>query len=154
MDYIDEEVHSPASVSKNNKKGLIIFFIVVMVVVFLIPRLTQKHTNAWVLASSAKVVPEQLEIINVTSMEMMHYSALANALEDADKHGHSTNTFLMNSTVADELLQLFRDKTDSVIDPYMREKNFIRYHLYIRIEETQKMYSISISYQEEKPGIA
>jgi hypothetical protein len=113
--------------------------------------ITKKPSMAWITSDRYK---SSREPINVSLEEIMEFTALLNALENAEKYGHYTDAFFLNSSDADKLLDIIKSKSSDEIKPYVRTRNKILYRFYVRIIDKQQTYGVSLSYQEKKPLIA
>ena len=137
----------------DTSERIIILSAVVLVIIVSIQLyyITKKPSKAWITADGYK---SSQEPINVSLAEIMEFPALLNALENAEKYGHYTDAFSLNSSDADKLLDIIKSKSNHEIKPYVRKRNKILYHFYVRIIDKQQTYGVSISYQEKKPLIA
>jgi hypothetical protein len=135
-----------------NRRILYLFIILIPLIAFYVYYEATKLTTAWVTAD--KFTPsDSSDIIDVSNDEIQRFTALINALENADKYGHHTDAFSMDSKVADELLSLISDKLGIEIEPYSVQNGVKRYHFRVRLEDTQETFGVSIDYQREKPLI-
>ena len=131
---------------------IIILSAVVLVIIVSIQlyNISKKPSIVWITASRLKSVHEQT---NVSLEEIMEFTALLNALENAEKYGHYTDAFSLNSSDADKLLDIIKSKSGHVIKQHVRNQNYVVYHFYVRIIDNQQIYGVSISYREKKPLI-
>ena len=138
-------------IEKIKRKWIIILFLFAVFLSIQIYFITKKPSKAWITTDLYK---SSQEPINVSLEEIMEFTALLNSLEDAEKNFHHTDAYSLSSSEADKLLQIIKSNSDHEIKPYVRKRNSIIYHFSIRIIDNQQTYSVSISYQEQKPLIA
>ncbi len=145
------------SLIKNGTKkkiGIISFCLILSAIILWHSTQNREPSHAWISASSTGTLPEQDEMLNVSIFEIKGFPSLLCAMEDGDKYGHPTDAFYLNSTQSDELLKILNEKSDSEIKPYLVDDEERRYHFYIRVDETERIYSVFLTFQDEKPGIA
>ena len=136
----------------DTSERIIILSAVVLVIIVSIQLnyFTKKPSIVWITASRLK---NSHEPTNVSLEEIMEFPALLNALENAEKYGHYTDAFSLNSSDADKLLDIIKSKSGHVIKQHIRNQNYVIYHFYVRIIDNQQTYGVSISYREKKPLI-
>jgi len=136
---------------QTKRMWIVILFLLAIIVSIQLYYFTKKPSMAWITSDRYK---SSHEPINVSLEEIMEFTALLNALENAEKYGHYTDAFSLNSSDADKLLDIIKSKSNDEIKPYVRNRNKILYRFYVRIIDKQQTYGVSLSYQEKKPLIA
>ena len=137
-------------IEKTKRMWIVFLFLLAIIVSIQLYYFTKKPSMAWITADSYKSLYEP---INVSLEDIMEFPALLNALENAEKYGHYTDAFSLNSSDADKLLEIIKSKSSYEIKPHIRNRNKIIYRFHIRIIDKQKTYGVSLSYQEKKPLI-
>ena len=133
----------------NIAAGLLVLTVIIYFAFFAF----QKPSDAWITANRVSSTTGPYDAINVSLTEIAEYNALLDAMENGEKH-HYTNAFHLNASTADDLLLLLESNAHRDIEPFLQRTRLLKYHLYIRVTETQRIYSVSISYQKQKPLIA
>jgi hypothetical protein len=139
-------------VKTKKRLWLVILFLSVIIVSIQLYYFSKKPSMAWITAD--RYIIGSREPVNVSLGEIMEFTTLLNALENAEKYGHYTDAFSLNTSDADKLLDIIKSKSSHEIKPYVRNRNKILYRFLIRIIDTQQTYGVSLSYQEKKPLIA
>jgi len=137
-------------IEKKRRILIVFLFLLAIIVSIHLYYSSRKPSIVWITAYGLKNSHEQT---NVSLEEIMEFTALLNALEDAEKYGHYMDAFSLNTSDADKLLDLIKSKSGHVIKRHVRNGNYVVYHFYVRIIDTQQTYAVSISYREEKPLI-
>ena len=137
-------------IEKTKRMWIVILLLLAIIVSIQLYNISKKPSIVWITAYRLK---NSHEPTNVSLEEIMEFPALLNALENAEKYGHYTDAFSLNSSDADKLLDIIKSKSSHVIKQHIRNQNYVVYHFYVRIIDNQQIYAVSISYREKKPLI-
>ena len=112
---------------EKSKRILIAFlFFVAIIALIQLYTISKKPSMAWITADRYTI--SSREPVNVSLEEIKEFTALLNALENAEKHGHYTDAFSLNTSDADRLLDIIKSKSSYEVKPYVRNRNKILYH--------------------------
>jgi hypothetical protein len=135
---------------QTKRMWIVILFLLTIIVSIQLYYFTKKPSIVWITAYRLK---NSHEPTNVSLEEIKEFTALLNALENAEKYGHYTDAFSLNSSDADKLLDIIKSKSSHVIKQHIRNQNYVVYHFYVKIIDNQQIYAVSINYREKKPLI-
>ena len=137
---------------ENMKIKAVVFMLVVFLSLFWQHYFyNKKSSTAWI--TTDRYVGS-LEPINISVVDIEKYSAFLASIEDADKNTHHKEAYQISSKDADALILIIKFSAKYEITPFKQMEEKTIFHFSIRIIETHQIYSVSISYQNEKPLIA
>jgi hypothetical protein len=110
-------------VKTKKRLWLVILFLSVIIVSIQLYYFSKKPSMAWITAD--RYIIGSREPVNVSLGEIMEFTTLLNALENAEKYGHYTDAFSLNTSDADKLLDIIKSKSSHEIKPYVRNRNKI-----------------------------